>query len=83
MLAFLIFFFYTMFKEDSMKKVKIIEEQCIFCGQCEAIIPEVFKITDKAEILLEEIPEGLEERVQEAIDACPTDAIVWGEETTS
>ncbi len=66
-----------------MKKVKIIEEQCIFCGQCEAIAPEVFKIGEKAEVLLEEIPPEHEESVQEAIDACPTDAIVWTEETTS
>ncbi len=66
-----------------MKKIKIIEEQCIFCGQCEAIAPDIFKIGDEIEILIEEITPESEETVQEAIDACPTDAIVWSEETTS
>ncbi len=65
-----------------MKKVKIIEEQCIFCGQCQAIAPEVFNIGDQAQVLMEEIPENLVEKVQDAIDACPTSAIIW-EETTS
>ncbi len=65
-----------------MKKVKIIEEKCIFCGQCQAIAPEVFKIDEQAEVLLPEIPEDLVEKVQEAIDSCPTVAIEWIEETT-
>ncbi len=60
-----------------MKKVKIIEDLCIFCGQCQAIAPEVFRIDDNATVLLDEIPESLETAVQEAIDVCPSEAIVW------
>ncbi len=60
-----------------MKQVKIIEEKCILCGQCEAIAPEVFKIDDTPKVIMDKIPENLEEKVQEAIDACPTTAIEW------
>ncbi len=64
-----------------MKKVKLEKEKCIYCGQCQAIAPEVFKLTDQLEILLDEIPEELVEVTQEAIDACPTAAINWEEKT--
>lgn len=63
-----------------MKKVKIIEEKCILCGQCQAIAPEVFDLTDQIEVLLDIIPDHLIEVTQEAIDACPTDAIEWTKE---
>ncbi len=64
-----------------MKKVKFEKEKCIYCGQCQAIAPEVFKLTDELEILLEEIHAGLVEVTQEAIDACPTLAIGWEDKT--
>ncbi len=65
-----------------MKKVTIIEEKCIFCGQCQAIAPEVFKIEDTAEVLLDTISEELIPKVQDSIDSCPTDAIEWIEDNS-
>ncbi len=62
-----------------MKKIKLDKDLCIFCGQCQAIAPLVFSLEDEIKTLLETIPEELEESVQEAIDACPTNVISWEE----
>ncbi len=62
------------------KRVYIDEGECIGCGACEEICPEVFKLneeTDKAEVIK---PEGsAEELIQEAIDQCPVECIHWEE----
>ncbi len=63
-----------------MKKVKIIDENCISCGLCESITNEVFEVEEIAHVIIDEVPEDLIPTVQEAIDACPTDAIEWVEE---
>ena len=53
-----------------------VNENCIGCGMCVSICPEVFSLTDEnvayanGEILTE-----LEESVQEAADNCPVNAI--------
>ncbi|MDD2435482.1 MAG: ferredoxin [Bacilli bacterium] len=61
-----------------MKSVKIVKEDCIGCGACEAITDEVFKLNDEgiSEVVVDEVPEELEDDVKEAADSCPTDAIV-------
>jgi ferredoxin len=41
-------------KNITNKKVYVDEEECIGCGSCEEICPEVFKLnedTDKAEVI--------------------------------
>ncbi len=62
-----------------MKKVKIIEENCIACGLCEAIISDVFAVEDVARVIVDEVKEDQIEAVEEAIESCPTDAIEWVE----
>lgn len=60
------------------RRVIIDEEECIGCGSCEEICPEVFKLnedTDKAEVIKPE--GGPEELIEEAIDTCPVDCISW------
>lgn len=60
------------------RRVSIDEEECIGCGSCEEICPEVFKLnedTDKAEVIKPE--GGPEELIEEAIDTCPVDCISW------
>jgi ferredoxin len=68
-------------KEDVMsKKVYIDEEECIGCGSCEEICPEVFKLNEdveKAEVIKPE--GGPEALIEEAMEICPTDAIHWEE----
>lgn len=63
-----------------MKQAKIIEENCISCGQCQAICEEVFIVEDIAKVIVDGVKEELVESVQDAIESCPTGAIVWVEE---
>ncbi len=62
------------------RKILIDEEECIGCGTCEEICPEVFKLnekTDKAEVIAQEgTPE---DQIEEAIEACPVECISWEE----
>lgn len=58
-------------------KIKVIEEKCIGCGNCENISEELFKIEDDglAHVILKDVPTDLEEDAMDAIAGCPTDAI--------
>jgi ferredoxin len=52
--------------------VKVDEKKCIGCGSCEAIAPEAFKMVNgKAKV----IGEASEEKINQAINACPVNAI--------
>lgn len=62
------------------KTVYIDEEECIGCGSCVEICPEVFQMQEgeeKAEVIKPE--GGPEDLVQEAIDTCPVSCIHWKE----
>jgi ferredoxin len=62
------------------RKVFIDEEECIGCGTCEEICPEVFKLneeTDKAEVIDQK--GAPEDKIEEAIEACPVECIHWEE----
>ena len=58
-------------------KVKVVEDRCIGCGQCEASCPEVFQINDVgfAEVITDEYKEELVNNIKSAASGCPTDAI--------
>jgi ferredoxin len=67
-------------KNTMGKKVYIDEEECIGCGSCEEICPEVFKLnedTDKAEVIKPE--GGPEDLIEEAMTTCPVECIHWEE----
>lgn len=55
-----------------------VNENCIGCGTCVGLCPEVFDFNDDgvAENILGEIPEELEEQAKEAAQCCPVNAIV-------
>lgn len=59
-------------------KVKVIEDACIGCGACVSICPEVFQFNDQglAHVINDNIDESLKERVMDALESCPTNAIV-------
>ena len=64
-------------------KVSIDKTKCVVCGSCVAICPEVFEMRDdgvvdvKMEYQGVEIAEPeLQEKVRQAVDACPAMAIV-------
>lgn len=65
-----------------MKKVKVNKDDCIGCGACQAIAPDVFEINKEgyAEAITGDIPEELVGDVIDAIEGCPTGAIVEVEE---
>ena len=56
--------------------VHIDEDECIGCGTCEEICPEVFRLnteTEKAEVIMPE--GGPEDLIEEAIESCPASCI--------
>ena len=62
------------------KTVYIDEEECIGCGSCVEICPEVFHMKEgdeKAEVIKPE--GGPEDLIQEAMDTCPVSCIHWEE----
>lgn len=60
----------------------IVEDECIACGACEEICPEVFRLNDSLGCAQVLNPTGApEEKIQEAIDSCPVQCIHWSDET--
>jgi ferredoxin len=58
------------------------EEECIACGNCEQVCPQVFRLNEAlghSEVINPH--GGPEEAIQEAIDQCPVQCIHWHEET--
>ncbi|MFA5410208.1 MAG: ferredoxin [Bacilli bacterium] len=58
-------------------KVKVKQEVCIGCGACTCICPEVFSFNDDgyAQAITTDVEDD-NEKVTEAAEGCPTDAIV-------
>lgn len=59
-------------------KVKVNQDACIGCGACAAICEGVFEIGDDglSKAKVDAVPEGKEDDAREAINSCPTGAIV-------
>ena len=63
-----------------MKKPIIITENCIGCGGCVGIEPEVFELPEgAATAIVKDLPDyGIfEDKINDAIGACPGIAIEW------
>lgn len=58
-------------------RVNLDQDVCIGDGSCEEICPEVFELRDDglAYVIQEEPPAALKEKVAEAMEACPVEAI--------
>lgn len=53
-----------------------VNENCIGCGLCPSVCPEVFSMTDEGVATAkEEVPAGQESTAQAAADGCPVSAI--------
>jgi ferredoxin len=61
----------------------IVEDECIACGACEEICPEVFRVNESLGFAQVLNPGGApEDKIQEAMDDCPVTCIHWeGEES--
>ena len=59
-------------------KAKVIRENCIGCGACQAIAPNIFEIDDEGlcKVVAEEVSESDQEDFNDALESCPTGAIV-------
>ena len=59
-------------------KVKVNSDACIGCGACTTIAPDVFEINDEgiSEAKVNEVMEDEVDNAKEAIESCPTGAIV-------
>lgn len=58
-------------------KAEVIREDCISCGLCESVCPDVFELDDEgiSVVKVDPIPEEFEDCAKEAEEGCPTDAI--------
>lgn len=58
--------------------VAVNQEECVGCGACAELAPEVFRMNDdeKSEVYGKVTPENKSE-VQDAIDTCPVSCIAW------
>ncbi|MCC6380946.1 MAG: ferredoxin [Dehalococcoidia bacterium] len=60
-------------------RVVVKAELCEGNGKCEAAAPEVFRLgeDDLSRVLVDEVPEALLPRVEQAIRLCPRQALAW------
>ena len=52
-----------------------IEEDCIACGTCEGICPEVFTVTDRSRVNEGVNFDDFEAGIKEAAESCPVEVI--------
>lgn len=59
-------------------KVVVNKDNCICCGACAAISPEVFEIDEDegiSKVICEDFSKVDEKALMEAVESCPTSAI--------
>lgn len=59
-------------------KIKVNQEACIGCGACMAIAEDLFELNADglSETKVSEVPEDKQDQANEALESCPTGAIV-------
>jgi len=65
---------------QNMNKVYVVAEDCTACSLCYETLPEVF--TDRGDgISFVSTPDAAsQEQIQQSIDECPGQCIIWGPE---
>lgn len=74
----------TLLTEEKIEKLKAawvtfptVNENCIGCSACVAIADEVFELDDEGKSVVKEQANYESKWVDDAISACPVDAIHW------
>ena len=62
-----------------MKTPTVELSDCITCGICVELCPEVFRMNDAGYINVSDLPDYPENEVNDAIKYCPVDCIYWDE----
>jgi ferredoxin len=62
-----------------MERIPVIEiEDCIGCGSCVDLCPEVFMLLESIEKVQVINPQGCpQEKIEEAVELCPVHCIHW------
>ena len=60
----------------AIKKVWITDD-CIACGNCESVCPEVFEVQDKSTVRRDADFSAYEAEIKEAAESCPVEAIKY------
>lgn len=60
-----------------MEKPVVELSECILCGVCESVCPEVFMITDMGYVEVADLEHYPVACVDEAVATCPKDCIFW------
>jgi ferredoxin len=60
-----------------MKRPLVELSDCIACGVCAEVSPDVFRFSDAGYIEVAELEAYPQEEVNDAIKYCPTDCISW------
>ena len=63
-------------------KVVVNRDNCIGCGACESLCPEVFQIDDEgiSTVICEDLSAVDESALNDAVEGCPTSAIEKNED---
>ena len=71
----------TNLKGEMNMFVMVDQDECLGCGSCEAVAPEVFEMNGdgKAEAP-NEVTDAQKDSVEEAMSMCPVNCIHWEEE---
>lgn len=65
-----------MSEEAQTKKVVVDEDICIGCGGCVSVAPDYFKLNEEGKsVVIKEYSESDQKLIEEAIAACPVQAI--------
>ncbi len=60
------------------KTVYLVEEDCIGCGMCQDVCPEVFALNEDKNVAEVIKPQGgPADLIDEAIESCPVECIHW------